>query len=77
MLHGKRLIDGFGGLLKWFLRKELRGNVTNQHETIVDKKNMIVYVEYDEQGNKFDAARVAAKIWNGRTLGGKGPSKPA
>ena len=71
--HGKRLIDNFDGLLQWFLQKELCGNITNQHETIVDNKNMIVYVEYDEQGNKFDAARVAAKIWNGRTLGGKVP----
>ena len=72
--HGKKLIDGFGGMLKNFLKKELRGNVTNQHENIVDAKNTIVYVDLDESGNKIDFKDVAAKAWNDRKLNGKVPA---
>ena len=72
--HRKRLIDGFDGLLKWFLQKELCGNATNQHETIVDNKNTIVYVEYDEHRNKVAFAGVAAQAWNNWTLRGIGPN---
>ena len=72
--HGKKLIDGFGGMLKNFLQKELRGNVTNQHETIVDDKNTIIYVDLDQTGNKVDFSDVAAQAWNNRNLDGKVPA---
>ena len=41
-------------MIKHFLRKELCGNVTNQHETVQDGKETIVYVDMDEKGNFVD-----------------------
>ena len=46
------------------------GNVTNQHETIEDNKETIVYVDMDEKGNSIDFAEAAANAWNNRKLKG-------
>ena len=61
-------------MIKYFLRKELCGNVTNQPETIQDDKETIVYVDIDEKGNSVDFAEVAANAWNNRKLKGSVPA---
>ena len=44
------------------------GNVTNQHETIQDGKETIVYVDIYEKGNSVGFAEVARNAWNNRKL---------
>ena len=48
--------------------------MTNQHETVEEGKNTIVLVDVDENGNRADLAKEAARALNNRNLSGKVPA---
>ena len=72
--HGKKKIDGYGGWLKNYLKRQMRSKFEYQPENLDVEKRNIVYVDMDEAGNEIGFADTAAELWNNREKSGRMPA---
>ena len=72
--HDKKKIKGYGGWLKNYLRRKIRGNVEYHTENVDTGKYTIVYIDMDEAGNGINVSDTVAKLRNNRDLTGRVPA---
>ena len=58
--HDKKKIKGYGGWLKNYLRRKIRGNVEYHTENVDTGKYTIVYIDMDEAGNGINFSDTVA-----------------